>query len=81
MQPIIFWDDWNLAKIDAHNVSPREVKEVLEDPNSILEVSRTSGLPLVKGYTSAGRYLVVVYKEEDEYPLRIYPITAYGPGE
>ena len=81
MQPIIIWDDWNLGKIEAHNVSPEEVEEVLDDPGSILEFSRSSGLPLVKGYTNPGRYLVVVCREEDEFPLRIYPITAFAPGE
>lgn len=81
MQPIIIWDDWNLGKIEAHGVSPEEVQEVFEDPGAILEASRSSGRPIVKGYTAAGRYLVVVYEEEDADPLRIYPITAYGPGE
>ena len=81
MRPILLWDEYNLAKIASHGVSVAEVDEVFADPRTQDDVSRSSGRPMVRGLTPTGRLLVVVYEEQDDNPRRVYPITAYGPGE
>lgn len=80
VEAILHWDTYNLGKIAAHGVTPGEVDEVLADPDSQDAVSRSSGRPITRGYTAAGRWLVVVYEELDDNPRRVYPITAYEPG-
>ena len=37
--------------------------------------SRTSGRPVVTGYTPDGRLILVVYEEEDD--VTVYPVTAH----
>ena len=55
-------------------MSPEEVEEVFENPIRH-EKSRSSGRPMVFGYTSDGRRIAVVYEEIDATTL--YPVTAY----
>ena len=81
MKAILHWDDFNRGKIAAHGVTVSEVEEVVADDLSVPDVSRSSGRPILKGYTLAGRYLVVVYDLLDDDPLRLYPVTAFAPGE
>lgn len=81
MPPIFHWDGYNLGKLAGHGVTVEEVDEVFADPLAQEDVSRASGRPMLKGHTAAGRYLVVVYEEQDDNPQRLYVITAYGPGE
>jgi hypothetical protein len=50
------------------------VEEVLMHPLA-RDRSRSSGLPIVFGFTSDGRYIVVVYEQLDDDTL--YPVTAY----
>jgi uncharacterized DUF497 family protein len=78
----IVWDldddpDGNVQHIAEHDVTKEEAEQVLLDPDSVFETSRSSGYPLAKGYTDAGRYLVVVYEKIDDASVR--PITAYEP--
>jgi uncharacterized DUF497 family protein len=70
------WDeeDGNVAHIAEHGVSPEDVEEVFENPVRY-EKSRSSGRPMVFGYTSDGRRIAVVYEELDATTL--YPVTAY----
>ena len=70
------WDeeDGNVAHIAEHGLSPEDVEEVFEHP-IWYEKSRSSGRPLVFGYASDGRRIVVVYEQLDA--TTVYPITAY----
>jgi hypothetical protein len=38
-------------------------------------ISRTSGRPVVTGYTPDGRIILVVYEQLDD--VTVYPVTAY----
>jgi uncharacterized DUF497 family protein len=51
-----------------------DVEQVLNNPNCE-GVSRSTGLPVVWGYTSDDRFILVVYEEVDEETIRV--ITAY----
>jgi hypothetical protein len=73
----IVWNpepDGNMAHIAAHYLTPDDVEEVLLNPVAY-DVSRSSGRPIVYGFTANGRYVLVVYELLDEQTL--YPITAY----
>jgi len=79
----IIWDlpddpDGNYVHIiDGHDVTIDEVEEVLRDPDSDTTVSRSSGRPMVFGWTTTGKYIAVVYEEVLDDPLTLYPITAF----
>ncbi len=86
----IIWDlpddpDGNYVHIiDGHDVTVDEVEEVLRDPDSDKTLSRSSGRPMVFGWTTTGKYIAVVYEEVLDDPLTLYPITAFPaspPGE
>lgn len=81
MPPVFTWDGYNLGKIAGHGVTVEEVDEVYADPASEEDVIRSSGRPILKGFTAVGRYLVIVYEEQDDDPSRLYVVTAYSPGE
>ena len=66
--------DGNIAHIAEHHLTPDDVETVLSNPIAE-DISRSSGRPLVFGFTSDGRFIVVVYEELDK--QTIYPITAY----
>ncbi|MGA2062660.1 MAG: hypothetical protein ABSG67_19485 [Thermoguttaceae bacterium] len=75
----IIWDldddpNGNVCHCAEHGVTKDEVEEVLENPED-LDLSRTSGCPVVFGTTREGRHLMIVYEviEKDT----VYPITAY----
>lgn len=82
----IIWDldddpDGNVQHILEHGVSKEEVEEALSSPNASLSASKSSGQPITFGYTSAGRYLGIVWEHVSNDPLTIYPITAYDVPE
>ncbi len=70
------WDepDGNVAHIAEHDLTPEDVEYVLENPIRE-EKSRSSGRPVVFGYTEDGRRIAVVYEQLDDSTL--YPVTAY----
>jgi hypothetical protein len=75
----ILWDldddpEGNVEHIAEHGLSKDDVRWVLEHPLHH-EVSRTSGRPMVYGYTSYGVYILVAYEKVDE--QTVYPVTAY----
>ena len=83
---LVIWDledelRGNVQHIIEHGVTPEEVEEVLNDWHSQTTYSASSGRPITFGWTSAGRYLAVVWELADEEPLTIYPITAYPAPE
>ena len=65
----------NIEHIAEHDLTPDDVEAVLFNPIAH-DVSRSSGRPLVFGFTPDGRFVVVVYEIVDE--QTIYPITAYA---
>lgn len=73
----IIWNDepgGNVEHIEEHGLTVDDVESVLADPTG-KDVSNSSGLPCVFGYTFDGRYIIVVYELIDE--DTIYPATAY----
>ncbi len=75
----ILWDleddlDGNVHHCAEHGISQEEVEEVLLNPTDV-DISQSSGRPVVFGDTSTGKHIMVVYEEVD--PDTVYPITAY----
>ena len=65
----------NVQHCAEHGVTKEEVEEVFQNATDV-DVSRSSGRPVVFGDTSTGRHLMVVaYDEIDE--DTVYPVTAY----
>jgi uncharacterized DUF497 family protein len=67
----------NVEHIAEHALTPEDVEAVLFNPVAH-DISRASGRPMVYGFTSDGRYIVVVYEEIDD--RTVYPVTAYEVG-
>jgi hypothetical protein len=63
--------------IAEHNLTPDDVEAALLHPVAH-DISRSSGRPMVYGFTPDGRYIVVVYEEIDQDTW--YPVTAYEVG-
>ena len=73
----IIWDDLpggNVEHVEEHDLTTDEVDYVLENYQS-KGVSRGSGRPCVFGYTPDGRYITVIYEEENDDTVN--PVTAY----
>lgn len=73
----IVWNEepgGNVEHIAEHGLTPEDVEEVLLSPLD-RDISRSTGLPIVFGFTPDGRYILVVYEQIDE--VTIYPVTAY----
>ncbi len=80
------WDlpddpDGNVAHIAEHDLTPDEVEDVLLDPDSDTDTSRSTGENITFGYTSTGRYIAVVWEHVMDDPLTMRPITAYDVPE
>ena len=63
-----------MQHIAEHGVTPIDVEYVLNNPQR-RQTSRSSGRPIVFGYTPSGEYIAVVFEEIDT--TTVYPITAY----
>ena len=77
----IIWNEelgGNVEHIAEHNLTPEDVEEVFFNPVD-RDVSRSSGLPIVFGFTADGRYILVVYEQIDD--VTVYPVTAYDVEE
>jgi uncharacterized DUF497 family protein len=75
----VIWDladdrEGNVQHIEEHDLTTQEVEEILANPER-RSTSRSSGLPVVFGETSTGRYIAVVFQEIDQDTAK--PITAY----
>lgn len=66
--------DGNIEHLAEHGVTQDEAEEVVMNPDRV-ETSRSSGFPIVFGYTSTDKYIAVVYEQVDE--VTVYPLTAY----
>jgi uncharacterized DUF497 family protein len=64
----------NVEPIAEHGLAPEDVEEVIFNPLDET-TSRSSGRPVVTGYTADGRLILVVYEQVDD--VTIYPVTAY----
>jgi len=78
----IVWSDEpnaNVEHVAQHGVTPEEADEVICEYYDQRQRSRSHQHRwVVQGYTSAGRYLVVVFEIIDETGV-ILPITAFEP--
>ncbi len=77
----VIWDEepgGNVEHIAEHGLQPEDVEEALFNPVDH-DVSRSSGLPIVFGYTPDGRYVLVVYENISD--AMVYPVTAYDVEE
>ena len=79
----IIWNDepgGNVEHIEDHGLTVEDVEHVLENYTS-RDVSATSGLPCVFGYTADGTYIIVVFEVMDQGHETFYPVTAYEVSE
>ena len=77
----IIWDEGpggNVEHIAEHDLTPTDVEEVIFNPLD-RDVSRSSGLPILFGFTPDGRYILVVYEKISD--VMVYPVTAYDVEE
>jgi uncharacterized DUF497 family protein len=77
----IFWDlepGGNAEHVAEHGLDMDDVEYVLRNPEKF-SASRSSGRPLVFGYTPSGEYIAVVYEELNE--DTVYPLTAFPIGD
>lgn len=82
----IIWDldddpEGNVRHCAQHHVTQDEVLEVLTGSLANTAISKSSGQPITFGYTTAGRYLGVVWEAVNDDPFTVYPITAYDVPE
>jgi len=77
----VIWNDepgGNVEHIAEHDLKPEDVEEVLFNPVDH-DVSRSSGLPIVFGFTPDERYIMVVFEKIGD--AMVYPVTAYDVEE
>lgn len=76
----VIWDDEpgrNVDHVAEHGLTTEEVDDVLLDDRIPISFSNRSGLPCKFGHTSTGKYIIVVWREEQDDPRIIYPVTSY----
>ena len=77
----IIWDPTpggNVEHVEEHDLTTDDVDRVLLFPDSV-DFSSSSERPCVFGYTSDGRYIIVIYEEVDD--DTVIPVTAYEVDE
>ena len=60
------WNDWNRDHIAVHGVLPEEAEYVINHASAPYPEKIGEGKWRVRGHTSSGRYLQVVFIIEDE---------------
>jgi uncharacterized DUF497 family protein len=68
------WDDWNIAHIARHRVTPEEVEQVCHGHFVLLRGKK--GRVIIVGPTHRRRLLAVVLEPEPEEEGVYYPVTA-----
>ncbi|MBA4031168.1 MAG: hypothetical protein C0478_09815 [Planctomyces sp.] len=71
-----FWSPEIEEHVAANNVTIGEFEEVVSNAKEV-QRSRSSGDPLVTGYTSEGRFLICVFRYIDDFTIE--PVTAFEP--
>jgi uncharacterized DUF497 family protein len=66
----------NVQHVAEHGLSLEEVEEVLYTSTEVI-ASHSTGLPVVFGATSTGKFIAVVFEVVEIVPLAVRPITAY----
>lgn len=79
---LVIWDEaddpnGNTAHVAEQGLSPDEVDDVLLNDSLPREISRSSGRPCRRGWTSTGRHIFVAWDEVSDEPPIVYPVTAY----
>ena len=79
---LVAWDDdddpdGNVQRIAEHDLSREEVESVLVGTESVEGTSRSSGRPMVFGWTTTGRFIAVVFEWSSENPSVVYPVRAH----
>ena len=72
------WNDWNLDHVARHGVTPEEAEKVITSARSPYPLRREDEKWLVWGRGSGGRFLQVIYIEDDEgtlYVIHARPLT------
>ena len=67
----------NVQHIAEHDLSVDEVESVLLEQGNPEGTSRSSGRPIIFGWTMTGRFIAVVFEWSSDDPPVVYPITAY----
>ena len=75
----IVWDldddpKGNVTHCAEHGISKDEVEEIFLNATDV-DISKSTGRPVIFGDTSTGRHLMVVFEEIDL--ETVYPITAF----
>ena len=70
----IIWSDEIEEHLAEHGVTRAEFAEVVLLATEV-ETSRSTGNPIVFGWTSTGKHIACVYEDIDGYS--IVPVTAY----
>jgi hypothetical protein len=75
----IIWDldddpDGNVQHIAGHDLTKEEVEDAFAAPEG-RGTSRSSGLPIIFGTTSTGRFIAVVLQQIDKETVK--PVTAF----
>lgn len=70
--PLLVWDEWNVAHIARHGVSPEDVEQVCHADHHVSETY--DGRLRLIGLTAQGRMLTVILAPKDEGVY--YPVTA-----
>jgi hypothetical protein len=68
----------NVQHIAEHDLTLEEVDDALAEPEG-RSTSRSSGLPIVFGTTTTGRFIAVVFQEIDNETIK--PVTAFDIDE
>jgi uncharacterized DUF497 family protein len=80
----VIWDDEpgeNVDHIGEHGLTPEEVEDVLLDDTIKTAYSNSTDRPCKFGYTSTGKYIIVIWDEVNDDPRIIYPVSAYEVDE
>lgn len=75
------WNEWNLEKLDKHNIVSHEAEYLVQHPPRGSPKRIENDKILVRGQTAAGAYIQVIYvveKENDDeiFVLHARPLTA-----
>ena len=60
------WNEWNLDHIAVHGVTPEEAERVVENAEPPYPEGREDGKLLVIGRSDGGRWMQVIYVQDDD---------------